>query len=201
MKKKEMKKLIEGEISIENTDVNTIFATIFAMEPTQPVMPLMNAIKKALKEAGINTTTSNTALKAVRDELAESMPDIESYRDMRLLAVKLNDAHEVNDDTDKGVKSVLKAIESQLKEDSLPVPRKIHLGEVKALTVDYFIGSDEDGEATSVNGLADYLVANMEELQEGEVSQDIKDKLKITAGQHYNFARILFHHIRLDDIN
>ena len=200
MKKKEMKKLINGEINTDNTTFDGIFAAVYAMEPTQPVGPLITMIRKIRKEKGLVASTNISALASAREELAgrEEMPS--TYKGMRELAESLQDKFEISDDTDKGVASAMKAIAARMKELELPVPKKIHIGETKALTIEYFAEAEDNGDDTSRDDLAEYLIANVEGAGE-DATDDVKEKLNVTAGTFYNFAYLLWNHLTVDELN
>ena len=164
-----------------------------------------SAITKAFKEAGILTTTSTSALKEAREWVtdyikSEDFPGIDNFRDMRELAGEMTEKFDINDDAEKATKAAMKCVKEALESSNLPVPKKIHLGAVKGLMVDYFLDKAEAGEPTSVQGLADYLVENVEGGGEN-ATDDLRQKLKVTAGTDYNFGYLLTNGLRLEDIN
>ena len=204
MKKKEMKRIIAGEIKATPEDELTKESVLMVLlNMGAKIGPAMAAITKAFKEAGIITVTSNTALKNVKDELSgmdETAFDGMSYRDMHIMAETLNDRHEVNDDPEKGQASCMKAIAARMKELNVPVPKKIHIGEVKALTIDYFGECDDNGDTPNVDSLATYLIENVEGAGD-DATDDVKAKLRVTAGTYFNFANLLWTHTSIDELN
>ena len=200
MKKKAMNKMIAAAIKDQGDDVTRESILIELLTNGAKVSAANTAITAAFKEAGIITVTSNTALKDVREWLEKNMPEVDTYRAMRELAETLCAEHDVNDDDDKAMKAVMGAIKDQLKEEGLPVPRKIHLGETKALTLEYFGEAEESGEATSVDGLAEYLIANVEGAGEDADDKVVK-ALTVTAGTFYNFIYLAWNHFTVDELN
>jgi hypothetical protein len=103
-------------------------------------------------------------------------------------------------ETEKGQEAVMKAIRDQLKEEELPIPSKINLGETKALTLQYFMECDESGELTSKDSLAEYLIMNVEGAGKF-ATDDVAKALTVTAGTFYNFTYLAWNHLSVDELN
>lgn len=209
MKTEKMQKVIAKAIkaATEEAPVNREALLIELLTAGAKASTAMAAITKAFKEAGIISQASTSSLKDCREHLKENMPELDTYRAMRLFAVDMNDQFKINtDDEEKGIASAIKLIKEQLKEDSLPVPKKIHLGVIKALMVDYFLDhaeadvEAEDYVAPSVEALTEYLIENVD-VEEKDMNDEMKKKLKVTAGTDYNFAYMLVNGLRLEDVN
>jgi hypothetical protein len=202
MKKKEIAEYINAAIEAA-TDDNPVTREQLVMELIPmgvKISTAMHAITKAFKKAGIITAPKPSALKEVKEWLEKKMPEIDTYRDMRLLAEKLNEKFEVNDDDEKAVAAIIKAIQAQLKEEELPIPRRINLGETKALTLDYFQWCDDEDESATKDGLAEYLIANVEGAGEN-ATEKVEKALTVTAGTFFNFIYLAWNHLSVDELN
>ncbi len=205
MKTKKMLKVIESAIETANAAGEApVRESILVALITKgaKATTAMAAITKAFKAAGIITVTSNTALKECREYLAESMPDMPTYSDMTQHAADMQSKFDINDDEEKGTASALKLIRAQLKKDELDVPKKIQLGLAKESILNYFMDAKESDDDTSVEGLAERLVADVfADIDEDTITDEMKAKQKITAGTYYNFAHMAVNGLRLEDVN
>ncbi len=194
MKRKEMKKIINKEIESGNHD-RAVIARELLIAGAESLSMVTSTIAKCFKEAGLVSVTKPGAVKemtaAITDEMIEG---ISTYRELRELAEELMDKFDTSETP------TFKAIRDKMKAKGMPVPKKAHLGIVKQLTVDYFMDAFDNGDDTSIAGLAEYLIANVEGGGE-DATEEMKKKLTITAGTDYTFAYMMFHHIRLEDIN
>ncbi len=201
MKKEKMEKIIAKAVSAHTddapADVNAVLVELITAGATNATTAL-NMIKKAFKEAGIIKTASVSALSEVRDYLAVSMPDMNRYADVHVHAAAMQEKFSVNDDDEKGIKSCVKLIKEQLKEDSLPIPRKIQLQAISALRVEYF--NDPENEPESIEGLAEYLIDNID-VDESVMTEEFQKKLKITAGTDFSVNYMIKHGLTLEEMN
>ncbi len=194
MKRKEMKKIINKEIKNGNHDRAAI-ARELLIAGADSLSMVTSTIAKCFKEAGLVSVTKPGAVKemtaAITDEMVEN---ITTYRELRELAEELMDKYGTSETP------TFKAIRDKMKSLGMSVPKKAHLGIIKQLTVDYFMDAFDNGEDTSIAGLAEYLINNVEGGGEN-ATDEMKKKLTITAGTDYTFAYMMFHHLRLEDIN
>ena len=182
-----MEKVINAAIEA-NTKENPVVRENILIELLTPgckISAANLAITKAFKDAGIITVSSTSALADCRKYLADSMPDMDTYGDMYAHASDMQDKFEINTDEDKGIASAIKLIKEQLKEDELPIPRKIQLGQVAALKLEYF--QDDENEPYNINDLTDFLVNNID-ADESVLTEDFKKKMKISAGTDFSYS-------------
>jgi len=161
------------------------------------------SLTAAMKEAGIIATTSVSKLKAAREWVDKKLAKtpINTFRDMRQFAEKVVEKVDgINTDPEKALKAAMKIVREAMEAKKIPVPRKIQLGLIKGMMVDYFLDAHEQKVVTSTQGLADYLVANVPGGGK-DATDEMKKKLKITAGTDYNFGYLLVNGLRLKDIN
>ena len=196
MKTKKMIKFVAEQIAEGNESREEILVALIGLGAKATTA--MAAITKGFKEAGIITVTSNKALSEAREYMKESMPDMETFGDVRLHAEDLQSKFEVNDDDEKGVASCVKLIREQLKEDDLPMPRKIQLGMISALRVEYF--NDPSNEPESIEELAEYLIANVD-VTDSAMNDELRKKLTITAGTDFSVNYMIKHGLSLSDMN
>ena len=196
MKTKKMIKFVAEQIAEGNESREEILVALIGLGAKATTA--MAAITKGFKEAGIITVTSNKALSEAREYIKESMPDMETFRDVRLHAEDLQSKFEVNDDDEKGVASCVKLIREQLKEDDLPMPRKIQLGMISALRVEYF--NDPSNEPESIEELAEYLIANVD-VTDSAMNDELRKKLTVTAGTDFSVNYMIKHGLSLSDMN
>ncbi len=167
----------------------------------------MAAINKEFKAAGITKVIVQSDMAKAKEAIEadqDGMERIETFKDLRHYSEGLQEEFTVHEDEEKGVETCRKAVVKRMNDLGLTVPKKIHLGEVKSLTVDYFHESGELEVETSIKGLTQFLVdammpSGMEDGSEEYLA--LYKKLNITAGTDYNWSYLLFNRLRLDDLN
>ena len=201
MKTKKMNKVIVEAIE-NNTEDNPVTREgllITLLTAGAKASSAMAAITKAFKEAGIIAVSSTSALADCRKYLADSMPDMETYGKMAQHAQDMQDKFEINADEDKGVASAIKLIKEQLKEDELPVPRKVQLGDIASLKCSYF--KDEENEPESVKGLTEYILANIDADESILTDEKFKKKIAISAGTDFTYSLMVKNGWDMEDMN
>ena len=175
-----------------------IILAILTADPTTKVTTVMSHITKAFKEAGIIAIASVSALAECREYLKTSMPDMEVHKDMSDHASDMQDKFEINADHDKGVKSALKLIKEQLKEDSLFIPKRVQMGMVRALKLEYY--NDEENDTYSVDGLTDYIIENGD-FDDSVLTDDFKDGIRKSASSDFSFCVGMKKGLNVEDMN
>ena len=194
MKRKEMKKKVMEMINNGEHD-RAVIARELLIAGAESLSAVTQTIAKCFKDAGLVSVAKPGAVKQMIEAITDDMVSgITTYRELRELAEELMDKYDTSETP------TFKAIRDKMKSLGMPVPKKAHLGIIKQLTVDYFMDAFDNGEETSIKGLADYLIANVEGGGEN-ATDEMKKKLTITAGTDYTFAYMMFHHLRLEDIN
>ena len=201
MKTKKMLKVINAAIALsqeQGAEPDREGILIELLTAGAKASTSMSAITKAFKAAGIITVTSNAALAECREYLKTSMPDMEHYSDMTTHAADMQEKFDINEDNEKGIASALNLIKKQLKDNDLMVPKKVQLGIIKEIMLDYFL--DTEPTEMTVENLTEYLCANIDPLAFGG-EEEAQKKFKITAGTYFNFAKLIVTGQRLDEVN
>ena len=200
MEAKAIKKVIKTAIAngTEENPVNREAVLIELLTAGVKASTAMSHITKAFKKAGIIAVASVSALGECRAYLKDSMPDMDTYADIVQHAKDMQGKFSINGDDAKGEASAIKLIKAQLKENDLPVPRKVQLGMIAELKLEYY--NDDSKEPFSVKALTQYLIDNVD-VAEGVMDEAYEKKMAITAGTDFSYSIGLRKGLNLSEMN
>ncbi len=203
MKKDEIRKNVLEAIKAAKNDgiepnKETIMVTLIGQGVS--LAQALSAINACWKTAGLIPVVIKGASASIDEWLKEKKPWLESYKDVAELVVLLTEEITISVDDELAEKTALAGIRRYCTTNKVPMPKKIHLGEVKALYVEYFLDAKDNDDKPSIQGLTEYLIENVAGAGE-DATEEVKKKLKVTAGTDFSFAYMLTFGIRLEDIN